>query len=145
MVHVPYKGNGPGITDLVAGQVQVMAPTILSAMPHITSGRMRPYGVTSAKRALAAPELPTVAEAGVPGYEAVQWYGLLAPAGTPRPIVTRLHAEFTKALQQADVKERLLKDGADAVPTSPEEFAAFIRSETVKWAKLAKEVGIQPE
>src|SRR5437588_12651724 len=107
-----------------------MAPNKLSAYPHIKSRRMRAYGVTSAKRASGAPEIPTIAEAGLPGYEAVQWYGVLAPAGTPRPIVTRLHGEVVKVLQQPDVKERLLSDGADAIGNSPEEFAAFIRSET---------------
>ena len=145
MLHVPYKGSGPGVTDLIAGQVQVMAPNMLSAYPHIKSGRMRAYGVTSAKRAAGAPEIPTIAEAGVPGYEAVQWYGVLAPAATPRAIVTRLHGEIVKVLQQPDVKDRLGKDGAEPVGSTPEEFAAFIRAETVKWAKVVRDAGIQPE
>ena len=145
MLHVPYKGSGPGVIDLIAGQVQVMAPNMLSAYPHIKSGRMRAYGVTSAKRAAGAPEIPTIAEAGVPGYEAVQWYGVLAPAATPRAIVTRLHGEIVKVLQQPDVKDRLGKDGAEPVGSTPEEFAAFIRAETVKWAKVVRDAGIQPE
>lgn len=145
MVHVPYKGSGPGVTDLVAGHVPLMMPNMLSALPHIKSGRLRALGVTSAKRASRASDIPTIAEAGVPGYEAVQWYGVLAPAGTPRPIITRLHAEVVRVLQQSDIKERFLSDGAEAVGSSPEEFAAFIRAETGKWAKVIKDAGLRPE
>jgi len=145
MVHVPYKGSGPGVTDLVAGHVPLMMPNMLSALPHIKSGRLRALGVTSAKRASRASDIPTIAEAGVPGYEAVQWYGVLAPAGTPRPIITRLHAEAVRVLQQPDIRERFLSDGAEAVGSSPEEFAAFIRAETAKWAKVIKDAGLRPE
>jgi tripartite-type tricarboxylate transporter receptor subunit TctC len=145
MVHVPYKGSGPGIVDIVAGHVSVMTPSILSGLPHIKSGRLRGLGVTSAKRAGGVPDIPTIAEAGLPGYEAVQWFGLLAPAATPREIVSRLHAETVRALQAADVKSRLSADGADPVGSTPEEFAAFLRSETAKWAKVVKQAGIQPE
>jgi len=145
MVHVPYKGSGPGVTDLVAGHVPLMMPNMLSALPHIKSGRLRALGVTSAKRASRASDIPTIAEAGVPGYEAVQWYGVLAPAGTPRPVITRLHAEVVRVLQQPDIRERFLSDGAEAVGSSPEEFAAFIRAETAKWAKVIKDAGLRPE
>jgi tripartite-type tricarboxylate transporter receptor subunit TctC len=145
MVHVPYKGSGPGIVDIVAGHVSVMTPSILSGLPHIKSGRLRGLGVTSAKRAGGVPDIPTIAEAGLPGYEAVQWFGLLAPAATPREIVSRLHAETVRALQAADVRSRLSADGADPVGSTPEEFAAFIRSETAKWAKVVKQAGITPE
>ena len=145
MLHVPYKGSGPGIVDLIAGQVQVMAPNMLSGYPHIKNGRMRAYGVSGAKRAAAAPEIPTIAEAGVPGYEAVQWYGVLAPAGTPRPIVQRLHDEIVKILQQPNVKELLVKDGGEPIGSTPEQFAEFIRAETLKWAKVVKSAGIRPE
>ena len=145
MTHIPYKGSGPAATDLIAGQVQLMAPNMLTAYPHIKSGRMRAYGVTSSKRSAGAPEIPTIAEAGVPGYEAVQWYGVLAPANTPRPIVTRLHGDIAKVLQQPNVKELLSKDGAEAVGSTPEQFAAFLKSETVKWAKVVKDAGIPPE
>jgi tripartite-type tricarboxylate transporter receptor subunit TctC len=145
MLHIPYKGSAPGITDLIAGQVQVMAPNMLSGYPHIKTGRMRAYGVTGTKRVPSAPEIPTIAEAGVPGYEAVQWYGVLAPAGTPRPIVQRLHDESVKVLQLPNVRELLVKDGGEPVGNTPEQFAAFIKAETIKWAKVVKDAGIQQE
>lgn len=145
MVHVPYKGSGPGVTDLVAGHVPVMMPNMLSAQPHIKTGRLRALGVTGIKRAPGAEDIPTIAEAGVPGYEAVQWYGVLAPAATPRDIITKLHAGVVRALQNPDVRQRLLNDGAEPVGSSPEEFAAYLRSETEKWAKVIKVAGIKPE
>jgi tripartite-type tricarboxylate transporter receptor subunit TctC len=145
MVHVPYKGSGPGTADTVAGHVMLMAPNMLTALPHIRSGRLRAFGVTGVRRAPGANDIPTIAEAGVPGYEAVQWYGVLAPAGTPRPIVDRLHAEVVKALQQPDVKERLAHDGAEGVGSSPEEFARYLKSETDKWAKVVKAAGIRAD
>jgi tripartite-type tricarboxylate transporter receptor subunit TctC len=145
MLHVPYKGSGAGVIDVIAGHVPVMTPSILTGLPHAKTGRLRALGVTSAKRAGGAPDIPTIAEAGVPGYEAVQWFGILAPAGTPRPVVDRVHREAVRVLQSADIKERLQADGADPVANSPEEFAAFLRSESVKWAKVVKAVGIQPE
>jgi tripartite-type tricarboxylate transporter receptor subunit TctC len=145
MLHVPYKGSGPGITDLLAGHVQVMAPNMLSGYPHIKTGRMRAYGVTGSKRTLGAPEIPTIAESGVPGYEAVQWYGVLAPAATPRPIVQRLHDDIVRILQLPNVRELLVKDGGEPVGSTPEQFAAFIKAETVKWARVVKDAGIQQE
>ena len=145
MIHVPYKGAGPGIVDLVAGHVPVMTPSIISGLPHVKGGRLRALGVTSAKRAGGVPAIPTIAEAGVPGYEAVQWFGVLAPAGTPREIVNRLHGEIVRLLQSGDVRERLSGDGADMVGSAPDEFAAFLRAETAKWAKVVKSAGIQPE
>ena len=145
MVHVPYKGSGQGIVDVVAGHVPVMMPSILTGLPHAKTGRLRGLGVTGAKRAGAAPEIPTIAEAGVPGYEAVQWFGVLAPAGTPREIIVRLHGEIVRALNAAEVKGRLSGDGADPVGSPPEEFAAFLRAETAKWATVVKDAGIQPE
>lgn len=145
MVHVPYKGSGPGVTDLVAGHVPVMMPNMLSAQPHIKTGRLRALGVTGIKRAPGAEDIPTIAEAGVPGYEAVQWYGVLAPGATPRDIITKLHAGTVRALQNPDVRQRLLNDGAEPVGSSPEEFAAYLRSETEKWAKVIKAAGIKPE
>ncbi len=145
MEHVPYKGSGPGVIDLVAGHVPVMMPNMLSALPHIKAGRLRAHGVTGTKRASGAPEIPTIAEAGVPGYEAVQWYGVLAPAGTSREIVAKLHGAVVRAVQNADVKARFLADGADPVGSSPEEFAAYIRAETAKWAKVVKDAGIRQE
>ncbi|MBX9902948.1 MAG: tripartite tricarboxylate transporter substrate binding protein [Burkholderiales bacterium] len=145
MLHVPYKGSGPGVTDLIAGHVPVMMPNMLSAQPHIKSGRIRALGVTGTKRAPGADDIPTIAEAGLPGYEAVQWYGVLAPAATPRDIITKLHAGVVRALQNPDVRQRLLNDGAEPVGSSPEEFAAYLRSETTKWARVIKAAGIQPE
>lgn len=145
MLHVPYKGSGPGVTDLIAGHVPAMMPNMLSAQPHIKSGRLRALGVTGSKRAPGADTIPTIAEAGVPGYEAVQWYGVLAPAATPRDIVTKLHAGVVRALQNPEVRQRLLNDGAEPVGSSPEEFAAYLRAETAKWAKVIQAAGIKPE
>jgi tripartite-type tricarboxylate transporter receptor subunit TctC len=145
MVHIPYKGTAPAMIDMLAGQVSTMAATVLTGMPHIRSGRLRPIGITSLTRAGAAPEIPTIAEAGLPGYESVQWYGMLAPARTPRDIVNRLHAEVTGVLKQTDIKSRLAADGADTVGSSPDEFARYIQSELVKWAKVARDAGIQAE
>lgn len=145
MVHVPYKGSGQGVLDLVAGHVPLMAPSILTGLPYVKSSRLRALGVTSAKRAAGTPDIPTIAEAGVPGYEAVQWFGVLAPAGTPREIVTRVHGEIVRVLRGADVRERFSGDGAEPVGSSPEEFAAFIRAETAKWAKVVREAGIRTE
>ena len=146
MIHVPYKGAGPMLIDVVAGHVPLTAANILSTLPLVKSGRVRAYGVTSAKRASGAPDIPTIAEAGVPGYEAVTWFGLLAPAGTPREIVSRLHADVVRALQDPAVKKRFIDDGAEPTPSgSPEEFAALIRAEIAKWARVIRDAGIKPE
>jgi len=145
MVHIPYKGTAPAMIDMLAGQVATMAATVLTGMPHIRSGRLRPLGITSLARAGVAPEIPTISESGLPGYESVQWYGMLAPAKTPREIVTRLHADTTAVLKQPDIKSRLAADGADTVGSSPDEFARYIQSELVKWAKVARDAGLQPE
>ena len=145
MVHVPYKGVGPASVDLVAGHVSLMMANMLTAGPHIKSGRLRAYGVTGARRSAAAPEYPTIAEAGVPGYEAVQWYGVLVPAATPRDIVTRLHGALARVLGDPVMKERFAADGAEAVGNSPEEFAAAMRNDFVKWGKVVKSAGIKPE
>jgi tripartite-type tricarboxylate transporter receptor subunit TctC len=145
MTHVPYKGSGQGIIDVLAGHVPVMMPAVPTALTYLRSGRLRPLGVSGAKRSTAAPEIPTIAEAGVPGYEATQWFGILAPAGTSRAIVERWHRETVRTLKEPDVRDRLVTDGADPVGSSPEEFAAYLRSETVKWAKVVKDIGIKPE
>jgi tripartite-type tricarboxylate transporter receptor subunit TctC len=145
MVHIPYKGTSPGVVDLLAGQVSVMAPNLLTALPHIKAGKLRALAVTSAKRSEALPEVPTVAESGLPGYDSTQWYGVLAPAGTSRAIVARLHDEIVRALREPEVRQRLAADGAEPVGSSPEEFAAFIKSEIDKWAKVASAAGIRPE
>ena len=145
MVHSPYKGTAPGVVDLLAGQVLVMAPNALTALPHIKAGKLRALAVTSARRSEGLPDVPTVAESGLPGYDSTQWYGVLAPAGTPRDIVARLHDEIVRALRDAEVGKRLAADGAEPVGSSPEEFAAFIKSESEKWAKVAQAAGIKPE
>jgi tripartite-type tricarboxylate transporter receptor subunit TctC len=145
LVHIPYKGSAPAMVDLVSGQVGVMTATALTSIPHIRVGRLRALGVTGARRTAAAPDVPTIAEAGVPGYEAVQWYGMVAPATTPREIITRLNREMVSILQMPDVKEKFAADGGDAVGSSPEEFGRYIKSETEKWQKVAKAAGIKPE
>jgi len=118
---------------------------MLTAGPHMKSGRLRGYGVTGARRSVAAPEYPTIAEAGVPGYEAVQWYGVLVPAATPRDIVTRLHAALARVLHDPAMKERFAADGAEAVGNTPEEFAAIMRNDFAKWGRVVKAAGIKAE
>ena len=145
MNHVPYKGSGQGIVDVLAGQVPVMTPAVPTALPYIRNARLRGLAVSGAQRSNAAPDIPTLAEAGVPGYEATQWFGLLAPAGTPRAIVDRLQRETARALKDPAVRDRLVADGADPVGSTPDEFAAYIRSEMTKWAKVVKAVGLKPE
>jgi tripartite-type tricarboxylate transporter receptor subunit TctC len=145
MVHIPYKGSAPAMTDLLGGQVAVMAATMLTAIPHVRSGRLRALGVTSAVRTAVAPEVPTVAESGLAGYEAVQWYGVLAPAQVPKDIIGRLHRDLAAVLQSADVKERMAADGGDAGGNTPEAFGRYIKSETEKWARVAQAAGIKPE
>ncbi len=143
--HVPYKGSAQGVIDLLAGQIQMLIGGMSSVMPHIKSGRLRGIAVTGAKRSSAIPELPTVAESLLPGFEATAWYGALAPAGTPRPVVARLNTEFARALAHPEVKQRLEGLGYDVLAQGPNEFAAYIRSETLKWAKVVKASGARPE
>jgi tripartite-type tricarboxylate transporter receptor subunit TctC len=146
MVHVPYKGVAPALIDVLAGHVPVMGANILSILPHVRAGRVRAYGVTSARRSGAAPEIPTIAEGGLPGYEALQWYGLVAPAGTPREIIATLHGAMVKALSDPDIAKRFAADGADPAPSrTPEEFGTLIRAEIEKWAKVVRDAGIKPE
>jgi len=141
MVHIPYKGSAPAITDLLGGQVNLMFDNLPSALPHIKTGKLRALGVTSSKRAPALPDAPTIAEAGVPGFEATSWFGVFAPAGTPKEVVARLHKEIVKALNSPDTKERLSGQGADLIGNTPEQFAAYIAAETTKWAKVVKASG----
>jgi tripartite-type tricarboxylate transporter receptor subunit TctC len=141
MTHVPYKGSAPALADLAGGQVSVMFDTMLSAMPQVKSGRLKALAVTTAQRSGAAPDLPTVAESGVPGYEAVAWSGLLAPARTPPEIVTKLNTEINAILSQPDVRKRFLNDGADPVGGSAEQFSAHINKEVQKWANVARVSG----
>ncbi len=145
MLHVPYKGPGPGVIDLVAGRVSVMASSTVSTLPHVRSGRLRALGVTTAKRVAGVPDIPTIAEAGVPGYESVSWFGLVAPAGTPKEVIARLHREAVAIMRAPDVRERFARDGTEVVAGSPEEFDAYIRAEVVKWAKVVKSADIKAE
>jgi tripartite-type tricarboxylate transporter receptor subunit TctC len=145
VVHVPYRGQGPAMIDLVAGHLHLMMANLLTALPHVRSGRVRAYGVSSIKRSNVAPDIPTIAEAGVPGYEVVQWFGVLAPANTPRDIIAKLHAATVRVLQDPTIKERFISDGADTIGNTPEEFAAIIRADLKKWGKMVKDVGIKPD
>ena len=145
MLVVPYKGGAPGTTALLGGQVQVYFATISTALPHIKSGKLRALAVTSAKRSSVAPELPTIAEAGVTGYEHSSWVGILAPAKTPRPVIEKLHGEIVKIVQAPDVKALFLRDGLETVGNSPREFDAIIKAEIAKWQKLVQAAGIPVE
>jgi tripartite-type tricarboxylate transporter receptor subunit TctC len=141
IVHVPYKGGGQAMTDLLSGQVSLLFTSIFSAMPHVKSGRLRPLGVASRTRARVAPDWPTIAESGVPGYEVTAWYGVMAPARTPPAVVSRLHAEIARGLRTPDAQERLAAQGAELVVSTPEAFAAHVRSEVTKWAKVVAATG----
>jgi tripartite-type tricarboxylate transporter receptor subunit TctC len=145
MGHVPYKGTNPGMIDTMAGQVQVLMSTLLPPLPHIRTGRLRPLGVTGSKRVVSLPDVPTIAEAGVPGYEVIQWYGIVAPANTPRDVIAKLHGEIANILKSPEVREKLAADGAEPVGSTPEQFAAFIREEIAKWGKVVKSAGIRIE
>jgi len=145
MVHIPYKGTAPAMIDMLAGQVATMAATVLTGLPHIRAGRLRPLGITSAKRSDVVPDIPTVAEGGLPGYESVQWYAVLAPAKTPKEIVARLNAELVQVLRSPEIKKRFAADAAETVGNTPEEFARHIRSELDKWATVARDAGLRPE
>ena len=143
MVHIPDKGSGLAVGDLVGGLVQAMFSGMSSTLPHVKAGKLRALAVTSAKRSTAVPDVPTIAESGFPGFEATAWYGLLAPARTPRQAVARLHAETVKALAMPDVRQRLEGVGFELVGSTPEEFAAYIRSEIAKWAKVVQTSGVR--
>jgi len=145
LTHVPYKGGGPAVISLVSGETSMLFATIPSAIQHIQSGRLRGLAVSRAQRNPALPDVPTVAEAGVPGYEAIEWNGVMVPAGTPPAVVRRIHQSLSKVLAAPAMKERIVGVGAEVVGSSPEEFTAFIKSEFAAWAKVIKEVGITVE
>ena len=146
MLNVPYRGVGPALIAVVAGEVQLMIGSMLSGLPHVRSGRLVALGVTSSKRVAAAPDIPTIAQAGVPGYQADNWSGLLAPAGTPRPIIMQLHAAITQALRDPVVRKRFVEEGGEPAPSrTPEEFGAMIRTELQKWGKIVRDAGIQAQ
>jgi tripartite-type tricarboxylate transporter receptor subunit TctC len=145
MTHVPYKGGAPAMNDVIAGQIHMLFSTILQSHAHIKSGRLQALGVTTAKRSPAEPELPTMQEAGVPGYEVAGWYGVLAPANTPQPIINKLNREIVRILKAPESAARLAADGSEPVGSSPGQFAAHIKTEVAKWAKLVKEADIRVE
>ena len=145
ITHIPYKGGSPAMTDVIAGQIQMLFSTILQSHAHIKAGRLRPLAVTTAKRSAGAPDLPTMQEAGVAGYEVAGWYGVLAPAKTPQPIIAKLNREIVRILQTPEMKERLAADGSEAVGNTPEQFHAHIKSEVAKWNKVVREANIRAE
>jgi tripartite-type tricarboxylate transporter receptor subunit TctC len=145
MVHVPYKGLAPALTDLLSGQVQLMFSSVVAILPHVKAGKLRALAVTGAKRLASMPELPTIAESGLPGYEASSWYGILAPAGTPHDIVAKLNAELNRALDQPDVRNSLLAEGAEPAGGSPEQFAVHIRTEKERLGKIIRDANIRME
>ena len=145
MTHVPYKGSGQAVTDILGGHVQLMFSGFSSTLAHIKSGKLRALAVTGAKRSPALADVPTIAEQGFPGVEATAWYGVLAPAGTPKPVITRLHGDLVNILKQPDVVQRLDGLGFEIVASTPDQFGAYIRSEIKKWAKVVKASGARPD
>ena len=145
IVHIPYKGSGPAVTDLLGGQVHVMFDNAPNVMPHVRAGKLRALAMSGAKRSSFAPDIPTVAEAGVPGYEVAVWFGVVAPAGTPREIVQKLNAEVLKILAMPDVRERFQSQGVEPVGSTPEQFGEHIKSQMAKWAKVVQDAGVKAE
>ena len=145
LVHVPYKGGGQGIIDVLGGHVQLLIGAVATSLPHVTSGKLKALAVTSLQRSAAAPNVPTVAESGLPGFEVVQWFGIFAPAKTPKEIVSKLNAEINRALNQTNVKNEFMRQGFDVENRTPDQFAGYMKDESVKWAKLIKAAGIRAE
>jgi len=145
IMHVPYKGSAPAVTDLMGGQVDIMFDSLSSAKPYVETGKLKALAVTTAKRSKAFPNVPTVAESGLPGYELSGWYAVFVPAKTPKPIVDRLHAELVKALKQDDVRARFALLGAEPVGSSPQELAATLKTETARWEKIVRERNIKAD
>jgi tripartite-type tricarboxylate transporter receptor subunit TctC len=144
-VHIPYKGQGQVMTDMLGGHIKLAFPSIPASIQHIKSGKLIALGVTTRQRSSALPELPTIEEGGVPGYEVSGWYGILAPAGLPKAVVTRLNSELTHVLEEASVREMLAREGAEPKTSTPDEFAKVIASDIIKWAKVVKAAGIKVE
>ena len=144
-IHVPYKGSSPAMADLIGGQIQYTYGTILAVAPQVRTGKIRALAVSSSARSGIMPDVPTIAEAGVPRFDASSWNGVFVPAGTPRPIINRIHESVVKSLAAPEVRERLTADGAEPVGSTPEQFTAFVRSELVKWAKVIKAADIRVE
>jgi tripartite-type tricarboxylate transporter receptor subunit TctC len=142
MTHIPYKGSAPGVTDTLAGQTQLMFPSLVAAMQHIKTGKLRALAVTGKNRSPLFPSLPTIAESGVPGFDVTQWYGFFAPARTSREVVQRLHGEILAVMKDGDTVKKFAEQGADIVTTTPEEFGKFVQSEIQKWTKVVKAANI---
>ncbi|MNX36936.1 Tripartite tricarboxylate transporter family receptor [compost metagenome] len=145
MTHIPYKGGGNAQNDLMAGQVQLYFAATASALPHVASGKMKALAVTTATRIAALPNVPTIAESGMPGYDATLWYGLIGPKNLPAPIVEKLNAAVNRALLTPEAREKLLADGAEPAGGTPAEFTTTIRNEISQWGKVVKDLGIKPE
>ncbi len=145
MIHVPYRSMAPGIAELIGGYVQLSIPTISAVVPHVKAGKLRALGVTSTQRSSVLPEVPTIAEAGLPGFEASNWYAVLAPNGTPAEIVVKLNTDLNRILKMADVRDRLAFLGLDARGMTPDEFGTFMKTEIAKWAKVIKASKARPD
>ena len=145
LTHVPYKGSGPSFIDLLAGQVSLTSDSMVQALPYIRGGKLKAIAVLGPNRSPQLPNVPTVAESGLPGYELTNWFGLAVPSGTPRELVARINADVVKVLQQKDVRDRLVEMGTDVIGNSPQEFGAFIASESAKWARVIREANIRAE
>jgi len=145
IVHIPFKGGGPAMMDVIAGNTQIAIGSLVQMLPQIKAGKLKALGVGSAKRIAALPEVPTISEAGVPGYEVTNWWGIVVPAGTPRSIIDRLHKELTAVVSSTETKQRFETEGAEPLSMSPDEFGRFIATETVKWARVVKDAGIRAE
>ena len=145
IVHIPYKGSGVGMNDVLAGQVQLMFINLLPAMPFVANGRLRGLGVTSGKRSVAAPDIPTIAESGFPGYQSTSWHGFVAPVKVPAPIIKQLHGELVKIANNPETKKRMAGQGTDVIGSTPDEFRKVIQTESAKWANVIKTAGIKPE
>ncbi len=145
ITHVPYKGGGPALSDLIAGQIPMGVQNIATVVQYVRAGRVRALGISSLERSPALPDVPTIASAGFPGFEAKEWYGLVAPAGTPVPIVARLNREIVRVMHLPDINARIAEQGAEIVADSPEQFGAFIKSELAKWTRIVRETGMRLE
>ncbi|MET0164953.1 MAG: tripartite tricarboxylate transporter substrate binding protein [Vicinamibacterales bacterium] len=145
ITHIPYKGSGPAVTDLMGGQVDLMFDNIPNVLPHVKSGKLKMIAVTSPNRSPHVPDVPTVSESGVPGYEVSVWFGIAAPGGTPKPIITKLNAEIVKILNMPDVKQKFAAQGVDVIGSTPERFAVYIKEQMEEWGKVVKAAGVTPE
>jgi tripartite-type tricarboxylate transporter receptor subunit TctC len=145
MLHVPFKGGGPAMIDVIGGHTKLLFSSLVQTTPHIRSGKLKPLGTGGSKRNAVLPDVPTIAEAGVPGYEAVNWWGVVAPAGTPEPVIARLHEAIRQVQSSAEVQKQFSSEGAEIVQMSSAEFAAFIEKEMKKWERVVKQGGIKAQ